>query len=771
MTLRWVALLQLCCGVLACGGESKGTSPKPGPSAVAPAGSAAAGQSEPTETASERRGDHYDLVQNAALCEVEHRGRLLDLGTDAASIWNAFQVAPHAGDENVTRDGATLLRARSRELSYDFWLDEHAETLDLSVRVRGLQAKWLYVDIDDRRAASLKLSDEALKVIALPTFRQALEPGRHRIRLRFPRAPKNSPKPHAELDWVRIGGKDDPPSRYAAPTLADVINDVALANTPRRSFVLRGGSTLRCFLKPSPDAKLSLSVGFWGAGSGVAAVRVLRDAGPPVTLQTRRVTGGDAANWTPLELELGDYQADVIGLELSALDATRGGRIAFGDPSIVRKPQAPPVPALARTVVMVVLSSVDRSHLPPWAPTGQLTALAELGRSSVVFSQYRAPTTIVQGALATLLTGLPPRAHRLESPADRLPAGVRTVQRIVKEASGRAAMFTSVPSSFAAFGFDGSWEVYESFSPVSDLGVIEPFLRAARWLEHELDGNAQGPRFVLIHARGAHPPWDVSREEAQQLKPPEYSGAIDPRRSAIVLGALRARTRRNVRRLTDDDWVRMRELLEASLAKQDEGLRKVMSVLGAKNALDSSLVLVVGDVAPVAAPELPYDPQGALTEDRLAVPLLARFPGRALAGKEINAAANASDLPVTILAALGLRAEGMSGMDLFDRAGGRSELTGAAQVATLPGRYATRLGPWLLRGALGELPTLCALDVDPACSRDVFAAHSIAARATWLATHSAEVRAGVAADRWQRTPAVIDKDTAAALAVWGDVPP
>ncbi len=758
------ALLGLCLGLLACG---SGKQAAPDQQRQAPS---AAGETQTGAAPTPQRGDQYDLVSNASQCEVEHRGRLIDFGTDAAALWGAFQPKPAALDEYVTRDGASLLRARSRELSYDFWLDEHSDTLDLSLRVRGIQAKWLYVDIDERRAGSLKLSEDEMRVIALPTFKQALEPGRHRLRLRFPRPPKGNQRALAELDWIRIGGKDDPPSRYAAPTLADVVSDVALKATPRRSFVLRGASTLRCYVKPSSDAVLKLALGFWGAGSGVAAVRLVRDSGPPVTLQTRRVEGGDAAVWTPLELDLGEYQSDVVGLELAALDATRGGRIAFGDPVIARKPLPSPPPPLARTVVLIVLSSIDRSHLPPWAKTGELTALGEIARSSVAFSQYRAPTVVTSSTIATMLTGLPPRAHHLEAPSDRLPAGVQTLPRIVKEASGRAAMFTSVPTSFVPFGFDGSWEVFESFSPVNDIGAGEPFVRAARWLENELEGNAQGPRFVMIHARGGHPPWDVSREKAQQLKPPEYSGALDPRRGGLVIAALRARARKNVRRLTDDDWIRMRALVEASLLEQDLGLRKLLGVLKAKNALDSTLLLLVGDVAPAAQPELPYDPLGSLSEDRLAVPLLARFPGQALAGKEIQAPTNTADLAVTALAALGLRAEGMNGVDLFDRANGKSELTGTAQVATLPGRYATRLGPWLLRGALGEVPTLCALDIDPACSRDVFAAHSIAARAGWLASYAAE-RAAAQNNRLLQTPATLDKETSAALAVWGDIPP
>ena len=100
---------------------------------------------------------------------------------------------------------------------------------------------------------------------------------------------------------------------------------------------------------------------------------------------------------------------------------------------------------------------------------------------------------------------------------------------------------------------------------------------------------------------------------------------------------------------------------------------------------------------------------------------------------------NAPDLTLSVLNAFGLRApENLEGIDLYRRAKGRAELTGTAQVATLPGRYATRLGPWLLRGALGQVPNLCALDVDPACSSDVFEQQSIAARAVFLATYADE---------------------------------
>ncbi|MEI9953870.1 MAG: hypothetical protein WDO74_34050 [Pseudomonadota bacterium] len=91
-----------------------------------------------------------------------------------------------------------------------------------------------------------------------------------------------------------------------------------------------------------------------------------------------------------------------------------------------------------------------------------------------------------------------------------------------------------------------------------------------------------------------------------------------------------------------------------------------------------------------------------------------------------------------------------------------------ALVASAPGRYSTRLGSWLLRGELGKKPTLCAIDLDPACVNDVFDERPYAARALWLSTFRAESAALRASGRpKEKQAAPLDADTIAALTVWG----
>jgi len=707
------------------------------------------------------------------MCELEHQGRLLDFGTDALLPWSGFRVLDQP-QENVTRDAATYLEVSTRELSYDFWLDEPLDEVKLAVRGRGGAARRLGVVFDGKRAPAVRLPDGEAQVFELPKIAGPFPAGLHHLTLQFGGAPRGTKLVQAELDWLRVVSSDarDSDIGYAPPTLDDVTEDVALAGTPRRSIVLRAPGTARCFVRPLPDTRLRVALGFWGAGGGVAEVVARREGTSPVTLERRKVTGGDSAVWAPIELDLGRFAPDPIALEFRARDASRGGRVTFGDPELVRKAGPALEPPAARVVLLVVLSGIDRRRLPPWGAGSGLVALSELARTGAAFSRYRAPTTISAGVLATMLTGLMPRAHGVEAPLLKLPPALRTLPRLAKEASSGTAMYTSVPTSFAPFGFDAGWDTFEAFSPVKDLSASEPFTRAAAWLERVLDERPQSHAFVVIHARGAHPPWDVTREEAQQLKPHEYGGAIDPRRGGIVLGGLRTRGSRKGKRLVDDDWTRLRMLGDAALAKQDAGLARVFAVLKDKNAWDNALVVVAGDVGPGEPPELPFDPAGPLSEERLAVPLLVGFPGHAFAGREIQASVTATDIARTLYTALDLRApEGIGGVNLFLRANGRGTLDGDVQHATLFGRFATRLGSWLLHGELGRTPKLCALDIDPACAVDSFSERSIAARATWLGALAAEsARVPSELGSAVRTPVELDAETRAALTVWGDIP-
>jgi len=745
---------------------------QPSPAPPAPvAGAPSATLAVPASAPGADTRDRFDIIPNLSWCDVEHEGTVLDLGGPMAAAYRGFGSSQADDSEDVERDGQTFVRAYGRSLRFDFWLDEPHSGTVVSVRAYGGAAKWLGVTIDDKRVGAVKLVPGESRVLTLPALAAELSRGHHRLKFSFTGGGRGSRQIQGELDWVRIGERGLETAGYAAPTLNDIVSDVVLNGAPKRSLVLRAPSTVRCWLRPAPDARLKVALGFWGTGKGTAEVRVVSDGEEPVVLQTRRVTGGDSASWTPLAVELAPFAGKVIGIEFRAIEGSREGRIAFGDPSVARKPSDPLVVPRANLAVVVLDASADRRRVPPFGPIGKLTSLGELARAGTAFSGYRAPSVVVQSVVASLLSGLAPRGHRLEDSNARVGSSVRLLSEMVKEASGRTAMFTGVPTTFAAFGFAAGWDTFDAVSPVQDLPATEPITRGLKWLELELDDEHAGPRLLVVHARGAHPPWDIPRDEVQSLRPEEYSGILDPRRGGIMLAALRGKSKRNAHHLQEDDWVRLHAFEDAALVREDGAIEQLFALIRKKNAWDRTLIVFAGDVAAGDPPDMPFDPQGALSEERLAVPLVVKFPGGDLGGRDEPLPVGASDVTATVLTALGLPVpEYVEGADLYAAAHGRVPVATLPLIATMPGRFATRFGSWLLRGELGKVPTLCAVDVDPACVNDVFDQRTFAARALWLATFRGEARATRSPGRAKESvPAVLDPDTISALTVWGDV--
>jgi sulfatase-like protein len=763
--LYWAALAL---PLLACSRQP--SKPRPAPSAVASGSAPALPAPEASQVVVDSR-DRFEIIPNLSWCEVDHQGLLIDLGSPAAAAYSGFGAERSDEYPDVERDGQSFVRAFGRSLKYDFWLDEPRAGTSLSVRVHGGEAKWLALTIDDKRVGSIRPSLNETKVYSLPPLSAELARGHHRLKLSFSGAPRGTRAMQGEIDWVRIGERGDDTTGYAAPTLSNIVGDVVLNGAPKRALVLNPPSTLRCWLRPAADARLKVALGFWGAGKGTAEVRVVADGEQPVVLQTRRVAGGDSASWTPLAVDLAPFAGKVIGVEFRALDGSRGGRVAFGDPSIARRPAPAIATPRAKIAILLLEAGIDRRRVPPFGPTGKLPALGELGRAATAFSGYRAPSVVVQSVAASLLTGLSPRTHRLEDASSRVAGSVRLLSEMVKEASGRTAFYSGVPSTFAAFGFASGWDTYDALSPVLDVPATEPLSRALKWLEAELDDAHPGPRLLVVHARGSHPPWDLTREETQSLKPDEYAGILDPRRGGIMLAALRARRSRVAHHLQEEDWVRLHQLQDAALAKQDSVIGQLVALLKKKGAWERTLIAFAGDVSAGEPPDSPFDPQGTLAENRLAVPLVVKFPGGDLDGRDERLPASAADVSATILAGLGIPVpESVEGVDLYGAAHGMVPVVAKALVASTPGRYSTRLGSWLLRGELGKKPTLCAVDLDPACVNDVFDERPYAARALWLATFRAESAALHAIGRpKEKQAAVLDPDTIAALTVWGDL--
>jgi hypothetical protein len=303
-----------------------------------------------------------------------------------------------------------------------------------------------------------------------------------------------------------------------------------------------------------------------------------------------------------------------------------------------------------------------------------------------------------------------------------------------------------------------------AYSPVEGAPATAPLNDAAKWtVDHMKTADARA--LVVIHARGGHPPWDVTINDAAKLAPIEYSGTMEPRRAGQLIA--RARAKHSRFRLSESDRTRMWAIYEAALAGQDRAVGQLIEAIKKANLWDDTLFVVSGDVSTNSDSRAPFGDGEDLTEDVLRVPLWVHFPKGALAGRTIQLPTGVTDVSRSLLNALRLPIpDGFEGVDLFATASGTALPGGRALPATLGPRYSLRLGDLILSGTSGKPPTLCDLVSDPNCEIDRLERMPRAASFLFRMAYDAEIAAQK--HKPMREPATIDAATSAALQVWGE---
>ncbi len=696
-------------------------------------------------------------------CRVDPGGVFLDLGDSASLARRAFRLGPFPGLPIEAWGELGHTRFEQRQAHYDFWLTEPLQAPRLWLRARAEGARAVTATVDNHRLGTLRASHSDFETLRFPAMHAPLSAGRHRLTLRWTSRGRASSDAYGRIQWAHLAPA--PSDDFRPPVASALYADVVLGGTARHALVMRAPTAIACPVHVGPEARLRVSVGYWGEGEGVARVVAHRDGTEPLILGERRLRGGDGARFRELDLDLSPVAGDPFHLELSAPQTTKRGRVAFGEPRIEAAAAATRTPP-ARLALVVLASGLHRELLPPFDGSTLRSLRSEL-LSATRFTDYRVPTTRVAGVFATLLTGAAPTAHFLDHRKTRLTDGLPTLQRLLLARSGEAALFSGVPHTRAEFGFGADWNDYASLSPVDDEPAIEPVLRARQWLAKRLAAEPARTRLLVLHLRGGHPPWDVPQAEVRELPPRDYHGSIEARRGGLILSSIRSQRRRSARRLSAGDWTRLRALQRTTLARQDEALGALIADLEQKGLWREALFVFAGDVGANDPPEAPFGDGRALQESRLLTPLWIKFPASAHAPDHVSLAVTTRDIAQTIARAIGveLPAPG-GGRDLLALSTARTVASLPPRIATLENGYSTRWGRWILRGTSPAAPQLCNGSVDPSCSTDLLDNYPLLADALWRTTYLA---VPLKQDpKAASSPALLSRATAAALRVWGD---
>ncbi|MBX3225048.1 MAG: sulfatase-like hydrolase/transferase [Labilithrix sp.] len=714
-----------------------------------------------------------DFLASAEDCSFGHRGVLVDLGdaTTRARMSGARLARPDV--EIREREGASWVSVNTRSLELSFVSASELKSeagVVVEARVRGGLARSVSVYLNGKPIGTLALTKGETTVVSTRA-QGVVARGTNELLLRFNGGSRSQREQLAEIDWIRVGPNDgDAP--YSAPTRSDVVTTVSVSGTSRRSISLRAPGFARCsaFI---PDG--SVLEGFIGASGGEAEaeVRVLVDRAEPRVVGTFHLGGPtDPPGWRPISIPLGDV-ATIAGVELVAKTSSKGARVAFAEARVI--PPAEPEraaapPPTARGVILVTLGSTSR-RLSLYGGSIAMPELASLANGGVVFDAHRATSSWATGALGSMLTGLFPREHGAADADGALSPGVFTVAEAARQAGIVTAMFTANPTTTAPYGFARGWETFVTRLPgEEDEAAVAVFDDVGRWLEAHKDDRF----FLVVHARGGHPPWDVTSEELKELPPQNYQGSLEPKHAGEALAKAR---RAGGRSFADPDRERAFALHAKALVAHDAALGALVSRVRTIGREKDTVWIVTGDVGVDAAARVPFLEDDSLEEGALAVPLVLR----GLDGKpreHVTTATSGVDVARTVLESFGLPPPPrLRGESLWSVAAQTKPTSERPLVAATATRFSARWGSFAVVGAREREVKVCNLALDPDCVSDVRPSHPLAAEALHsLAWAELVVKGGGAPTvGGRRAPtaepapaqAAADGPTSAALKVWG----
>jgi arylsulfatase A-like enzyme len=278
----------------------------------------------------------------------------------------------------------------------------------------------------------------------------------------------------------------------------------------------------------------------------------------------------------------------------------------------------------------------------------------------MTFTDMVAQSSWTKAAVASVFTGLWPRAHGVNGPDDQLPESLPTLPEIFQAAGYQTGAVVANAYVGRPFGFARGFDYFEFIEHhrgrsevVGDR--IEQLLDARR--------DTARPFFLYIHTIDPHapyaPPAPFLETFASAVEDPTV-GQVETVRG-LVLGTVEPSAG-----LGHD----LRQLYDAEVAANDASFGRLIDRLEALGELDNTVVVFTSDHGEAFGEHDSWTHGLDLYNEVLSVPLVVRLPGGAGAGQSVGTTVQHIDLMPTLLDLCAIDApEGLPGAVLFDTSG------------------------------------------------------------------------------------------------------
>jgi choline-sulfatase len=347
---------------------------------------------------------------------------------------------------------------------------------------------------------------------------------------------------------------------------------------------------------------------------------------------------------------------------------------------------SPPRP---RNLLVITLDTMRADRLPPYGFRGVVTpALDRLAAEGALFEQSFAAVPLTLPSHATLFTGMyPPRLGVRDNTGAPLSTDFQTLAEILGARGLTTGAFVASAVLAPRRGLDQGFGTYSTGaspacqgSPRTRRPADDVVSEAVTWLAR----HDSTPFFVWIHLYDTHRPYRLPDDYARSYADP-YAAAI---------------------------------------AFEDAQIARLIGHLEARDLLDDTLMVVVGDHGESLG-DHGEDSHGIfIYQDALRVPLILRGPG--VVPRRVSAPVRLVDVMPTILDMFGVGTPPMDGVSLTRLMAGADE--GASREVYAESLYPQRFGWASLRSLRADRykviaaprPELFDLDNDPYEQRNLF---------------------------------------------------
>jgi arylsulfatase A-like enzyme len=416
----------------------------------------------------------------------------------------------------------------------------------------------------------------------------------------------------------------------------------------------------------------------WARGAAVRAAL----AAPLAAVVALAVTGRTDPSWHPSDVSLGPIGAAVglaalAGAGIAGASSVRAwlGLVASGvvagvatwPPSVDDGPAGP-------LILLVTVDTLRTDAASEMASVRRLAARGERFDDALAASSWTIPS------VASALTGRWPDAHGAGRPGRGWPgiAGldgrVQTLQERFRAAGWRTG--ASVANAFLVplLGFDRGWDAYLHADALPRAPLLWTWLAGrsaggARHDQHRDDGLAvvdralawwdhgrSEPTLLWVHLLDPHTPYfhAVLGQDHPLYPVVGATPGEDLDATAIRRGEVRDGPR---------ERAAVAALYRAEVGHADRALGRLLDGLEARGALEGATVLLTSDHGEELWEHGGFEHGHALWPEVTAVPLVLVHPeGRA--GTVRRDPASGVDVAATLLAAAGIGADGLDGVDL-----------------------------------------------------------------------------------------------------------